>query len=83
MSPAPGSGEPAKPQTLAAPALRVSGAAALRALLDTVRALTGDDAYERYLARHRSVHSEVPALSPADFYASEIERRYSGVSRCC
>jgi len=56
---------------------------ALQALLDTVRALTGDDAYERYLIRHRALHPDVAALSPAEFYASEIERRYSGVSRCC
>ncbi len=57
--------------------------ASLKALLDTVRALTGDDAYERYLERHRAVHPELPALSPAAFYASEVERRYSGVARCC
>jgi len=57
--------------------------AALKALLDTVRALSGDDAYERYLSRHCAQHPELPALSPADFYASEIERRYSGVTRCC
>ncbi|MBU3693794.1 MAG: YbdD/YjiX family protein [Rhodocyclaceae bacterium] len=55
----------------------------MRALLDTVRALTGDDAYERYLARHQALHPQLPALSPADFYASEIERRYNGVTRCC
>lgn len=58
-------------------------AAAMRALLDSVRALTGDDAYERYLVRHQSTHPEAPALSPADFYTSEVERRYSGVARCC
>lgn len=55
----------------------------LRALLDTVRALTGDDAYERYLVRHHGLHPDLPALSPAEFYASEVERRYSGVARCC
>lgn len=57
--------------------------AALRAVLDSIRALTGDDAYERYLQRHRTRHPDVPALSPAAFYASEIERRYSGITRCC
>lgn len=60
-----------------------SAAARLRALIATVRALTGDDAYERYLSRHRARHPELPVLSPSDFYASEIERRYSGVARCC
>ena len=60
-----------------------SAAARLRALIATVRALTGDDAYERYLSRHRAQHPELPALTPSDFYASEIERRYSGVVRCC
>jgi uncharacterized short protein YbdD (DUF466 family) len=56
---------------------------ALRALLDSVRQLTGDDAYERYLSRHQVIHPERPALSPAAFYAAEVERRYSGVTRCC
>ncbi|NBT06800.1 MAG: putative selenoprotein, partial [Betaproteobacteria bacterium] len=37
---------------------------ALRALLDSVRQLTGDDAYERYLSRHQALHPERPALSP-------------------
>ncbi len=60
-----------------------STAARLRALIATVRALTGDDAYERYLSRHCARHPELPVLSPSDFYASEIERRYSGVARCC
>ncbi len=55
----------------------------LRALLDSIRALTGDDAYERYLQRHQATHPEQAVLSPAEFYAAEIERRYSGVTRCC
>jgi len=58
-------------------------ASRLRALLATVRALAGDDAYERYLERHLAKHPELPAMSPSDFYASEVERRYSGVARCC
>ena len=47
-----------------------------------LRALSGDDAYERYLTHHARAHAG-PALSRRDFYREREERKWSGVSRCC
>ena len=55
----------------------------LRKLWDFLREATGDDAYERYLTRHIATHSEIPALSREDFFRSEQDRKWSGVTRCC
>jgi len=55
----------------------------LRKLWDFLREATGDDAYERYLARHASTHAEVPALSREAFFRSEQDRKWSGIARCC
>jgi uncharacterized short protein YbdD (DUF466 family) len=49
----------------------------------TLRALLGDDAYERYLAHVRSRHPDRVPLGRGDFYRAELERRWSQVSRCC
>jgi uncharacterized short protein YbdD (DUF466 family) len=56
---------------------------ALRAAWAAIRAATGDDAYERYLAHHYRHHPEAPPLSRRDWFARETERRFSGVTRCC
>lgn len=50
-----------------------------------VRALSGDDAYERYLAHWRAHHA-AEGGAPADraaFYVAEEERKWSGTRRCC
>jgi uncharacterized short protein YbdD (DUF466 family) len=48
-----------------------------------LRAVTGDDAYERYLAHCRHRHPDAAPLDRAAFYAQELERRWKGSSRCC
>lgn len=55
--------------------------AALRRLWSVVRALSGDSAYETYLAHAR--RSGGPILTPEEFYLDSVGRRYSRVSRCC
>lgn len=57
---------------------------ALRAAWDALRRLSGDDAYERYLAHHRRVHAECPPLDRDAFWRAETERRWGpGAQRCC
>lgn len=56
---------------------------ALRAGWQGLRQVTGDDAFERYLERHMKLHPEVPPLSREEFYVSELDRKWSGVNRCC
>ena len=56
----------------------------LRRAWRTLRELSGDDAYERYLAHRRTRHpSDAPAPSRAEFFRADQERRWDGVKRCC
>lgn len=49
-----------------------------------LRRLSGDDAYERYLAHQRRVHAGCTPLDRDTFWRSELERRWGrGVQRCC
>jgi uncharacterized short protein YbdD (DUF466 family) len=51
-----------------------------------VREITGDDAYERYLAHWRALHAtdaSAPPLDRAAFYRDEQRRKWDGVRRCC
>ena len=57
--------------------------ARLRTLWCTLRALSGDDAYERYRAHQRTCHAEEAPLSRRAFYEESQRRKWSGVSRCC
>jgi uncharacterized short protein YbdD (DUF466 family) len=55
----------------------------LTSLWDGLRALTGDDAYERYRAHHAAKHAGEPLLSRREFCADAMQRKWSGVNRCC
>ena len=50
-----------------------------------LREITGDDAYERYLAHWREQHAQESdePLSREAFFKQELERKWSGVKRCC
>ena len=48
-----------------------------------VRGALGDTAYEQYLAHQRERHPGEAPLSRREFFRREIERRWSGVARCC
>jgi uncharacterized short protein YbdD (DUF466 family) len=50
-----------------------------------LRAVSGDDAYERYVAHWRAHHATtgpVP-LDRAAFFEQEQRRRWEGINRCC
>lgn len=55
----------------------------LRRCVRAIEALTGEDAYERYLAHHAHRHPGIVPLSRAAFWRAEPERRWSNVNRCC
>jgi len=69
----------------------------LRALWWWLRQVSGDAAYDNYLARRRSGASPGPAgdhghgrgcraerpLSQKEFYLDALRRRYTGIRRCC
>ncbi|MGA0805523.1 MAG: YbdD/YjiX family protein [Pseudohongiellaceae bacterium] len=55
----------------------------LKSAWRTLRRLSGDDAYERYLAHHAAQHPDTPPLDRAAFFRSEQQRKWNGVRRCC
>jgi uncharacterized short protein YbdD (DUF466 family) len=52
-------------------------------LWHALRAVTGDDAYERYRAHHAARHAGEPFMSRREFCADAARRKWSGVNRCC
>ena len=59
--------------------------AAFRVGWTALRNLSGDDAYERYLA-HRRSHDACDRGAPLDraaFFRAEQTRKWEGVKRCC
>ena len=57
----------------------------LKAIWQGLRRVSGDDAYERYLAHWLEHHAEEghPPLDRKAFYKQEQERKWNGVRRCC
>ena len=58
----------------------------LRRIWAVLRELTGDDAYERYLAHWHACHAADGGAVPLDraaFYRDEQRRKWDGVRRCC
>lgn len=57
----------------------------LKQIWNIARRLSGDDAYERYLAhwREHHAHDGGQPLSRQAFFKAEQERKWNGVRRCC
>lgn len=55
----------------------------LKQVWQFIREVTGDDAYERYLAHHRATHPDRMPLSRQDYFKLQQEQKWSKVSRCC
>lgn len=55
----------------------------MRSAWRVLRALLGDDAYERYLAHRRERHPGEAALDRGAFYLAELDRRWARINRCC
>lgn len=51
--------------------------------LSLLRGVTGDDAYEKYLAHmSRNAPEETP-MSAREFYKAQLERKWSCINGCC
>ena len=48
-----------------------------------VRQLSGDDAYERYLAHHTACHPDAAPLSRSEYFRHCERQKWEGVRRCC
>ncbi len=58
-------------------------AAACRRFWTGLRAITGDDAWERYVEHVRRRHPGAAPLDRGAFYRTELERRSRECNRCC
>ena len=59
--------------------------ATLQKVWALLREVTGDDAYDRYLAHWHATHAgegKTP-LDRSSFYREEQRRKWDGVRRCC
>lgn len=56
---------------------------ALRRAWQALRRVSGDDAYERYLAHHAAHHPDAPPLSRTEFFRRWQDEKWKGVKRCC
>ena len=48
-----------------------------------IREWCGDAAYERYLRSQAKHFCGQPAMTREEFYLSQLQKKYSRVSRCC
>jgi uncharacterized short protein YbdD (DUF466 family) len=55
----------------------------LRTFWSVIREVSGDDAYERYLAHWQEHHRSSTPLERAAFFKEEQRRKWEGVRRCC
>ena len=55
----------------------------LQRLWGYLRQVTGDDAYERYIAHRNLAHAAEPPLTRQQFFKKRQDEKWSKVSRCC
>jgi uncharacterized short protein YbdD (DUF466 family) len=48
-----------------------------------LRQVTGDDAYERYVAHQQAAHPGEAPLTRRQFFKKRQEEKWSKVTRCC
>jgi len=48
-----------------------------------IRRLSGDDLYDLYLQNHKKCSKKHKLMSKQNFYQATIEKKWSGVKRCC
>jgi len=51
--------------------------------LSLLRGVTGDDAYDKYLAHMRTNAQDQTPMSARDFYRAQLENKWSCISGCC
>jgi len=51
--------------------------------LSLLRGVTGDDAYEKYIAHVRSSTPDAEPMSEREFFRAQMEQRWTCISGCC
>jgi uncharacterized short protein YbdD (DUF466 family) len=55
----------------------------LSAGLSLLRGVTGDDAYEKYLAHMLRTQPEAKTMTAAEFFRAQLDQKWNCVSGCC
>lgn len=55
----------------------------LRQVWQYLRQVSGDDAYERYLAHQRATHPDQAPMTREQYFRRRQDEKWSKVSRCC
>jgi uncharacterized short protein YbdD (DUF466 family) len=58
-------------------------AAELKKIWQYLRQVSGDDAYERYLAHHRQAHPGASPMTQEEYFRKRQDEKWNKVSRCC
>ncbi len=51
--------------------------------LSLLRGVTGDDAYEKYLAHMRTNEPDTPPMGEREFFRAQMEQKWSCINGCC
>jgi uncharacterized short protein YbdD (DUF466 family) len=51
--------------------------------LSLLRGVTGDDAYEKYLAHMQANEPAVTPMTGKEFFQAQMEQKWSCISGCC
>jgi uncharacterized short protein YbdD (DUF466 family) len=51
--------------------------------LSLLRGVTGDDAYEKYLAHMQRTAPQEQPMNARDFYRAQLEQKWSCINGCC
>ena len=51
--------------------------------LSLLRGVTGDDAYDKYLAHMRSNEPAATPMTEKEFFRAQMEQKWSCISGCC
>lgn len=55
----------------------------LKPFWNFVRQVSGDDAYERYLAHQRAHHSDTRPMTRREYFKRRQDEKWNKISRCC
>ncbi len=55
----------------------------LSAGLNLLRGVTGDDAYDKYLAHHERTHPDQTPMTAGEFFQAQLDQKWNCVSGCC
>ena len=55
----------------------------LSAGLNLLRGVTGDDAYDKYLAHYERTKPDHPPMTAGEFFQAQLDQKWNCVSGCC